>query len=339
MSSPTPFTADGTTSPRPRFAEHAKHDSAHSEATYEEVEGRQESGRRGTPWSDFRVPQSTAIRGDEGIIAIEYGPVEEELQPLYEVRPASPTEFGQLFPSGRKMLVQHDNSYGDGAMNLRVDMHSSCYSRSRERVTVFHMKINNIEKRETSLRRYCRDSGREVCSSTRVRPSTTRESRPKLIRSLTSAFSSLGSSSASTTPPNANGADQDDNGATGGDGFQSLAESKSAEQPLNDSIMLDFSNYAHIELARKQKNGDIWHEYDYWGTKYRWKTIPSVRGYPDNCVYQLFCSASTKCVASIVPVPLTAAEMMEEQAKGSWIEPCSFWIEDVDTRRRADVAE
>lgn len=86
-----------------------------------------------------------------------------------DVQPASPHEFSKLFPSMDRLSIRHDEFTSDGNMNLRVDTTVQSTSRHRRprAVQLFHLRMHDLERRDFSLRRYCRDSGREVCSSKR----------------------------------------------------------------------------------------------------------------------------------------------------------------------------
>ncbi|OAA57019.1 hypothetical protein SPI_07400 [Niveomyces insectorum RCEF 264] len=82
------------------------------------------------------------------------------------VRPSTPHEFAQLFPSLNRMSIRHDEFTADGNMNLRVDITVPVGSRRRPvSYQLFHLRMYDLAKREFSLRRYSRDSGREVCNS------------------------------------------------------------------------------------------------------------------------------------------------------------------------------
>lgn len=319
---------------------HSKHDSA-----LEEVEGREPMDQEisQSDSNDFdssdEAEAEPPINLYEDKILVENDSADKAHEPAWEVRPATSTEFGELFPSKRKMLIQHDNTYGDAYANLRVDMHTSSHNGVKERVTMFHLKIHNREKREMSLRRYHRDSGREVCNCTRVHREKKQESRPKLIRSFSSALASLKLSTSSGASVRTSTSTEEDDPMVADDEEEVAEYDNTMDWHATNIIRLDFSNYAHIELFRKRKGGSSWHEFEYWGSKYRWKAIPSVNGYPDNCVYQLFSSNSAKSMASIVPVPLTESEALAEDEIGGWVDPCSFWVEDPEIRRRADVAE
>lgn len=100
---------------------------------------------------------------------------DDSIPPLPEYRhdivdrnvcPSTPQEFAQLFPSLDRMSVRHDEFTADGNMNLRVDV---SVPMGRRRILtsyqLFHLRMYDLAKREFSLRRYSRDSGREVCNS------------------------------------------------------------------------------------------------------------------------------------------------------------------------------
>lgn len=125
-------------------------------------------------------------------------------------RPSSPQEFARLFPSLNRLSIRHDEYTSDGNMNLRID--AVITGRRRTAIQLFHLRMYDLAKREFSLRRYCRDSGREICNSKRLYPqlpasklskkekhekAAKREGtgRPSLQRSMSSAIKSLGGGS------------------------------------------------------------------------------------------------------------------------------------------------
>lgn len=78
----------------------------------------------------------------------------------------TPQEFAKLFPSLNRMSIRHDETTADGNMNLRVDIAVPVGERRRlTSYQLFHLRMYDLAKREFSLRRYGRDSGREVCNS------------------------------------------------------------------------------------------------------------------------------------------------------------------------------
>jgi hypothetical protein len=81
--------------------------------------------------------------------------------------PSNPRNFNQYFPSRDRLLIRHDDATLDGNMNLRIDSHYALPSGRTMPLTLFHMRMHDLKSRDFSLRRYCRESGREVCHSSR----------------------------------------------------------------------------------------------------------------------------------------------------------------------------
>ncbi|KAM0796081.1 hypothetical protein BDR22DRAFT_567082 [Usnea florida] len=96
-------------------------------------------------------------------------------------------------------FIRHDSTTIDGNMNLRVDTKARELDGGKIDLQLFHLRMYDVKRREFSLRRYSRDSGREVCISSRkyTKPSVIR--RPGLPWSMSNAFSSWLSKSESKT--------------------------------------------------------------------------------------------------------------------------------------------
>ncbi|KAL8382556.1 hypothetical protein RB595_006369 [Gaeumannomyces hyphopodioides] len=116
------------------------------------------------------------------------------------VRPTTPNEFAKLFPSLNRLSIRHDEFTSDGNMNLRVDTPVRS-SRRRGAAQLFHLRMYDLARREFSLRRYCRDSGREVCNSKRrfASPAAPASSK-KDGREAAASDSSCSSYSSAATP-------------------------------------------------------------------------------------------------------------------------------------------
>ncbi|MBE3043592.1 hypothetical protein IMZ48_13680, partial [Candidatus Bathyarchaeota archaeon] len=106
------------------------------------------------------------------------------------VQPSNFRVFPELFPSMDRMLIRHDELTSDGNMNLRVD--TQLPHRPQRMVQLFHLRMYDLDARVFSLRRYGRDSGREVCRSKREYSASPSEGRQALQRSVSSVFRSLG---------------------------------------------------------------------------------------------------------------------------------------------------
>jgi hypothetical protein len=151
-----------------------------------------------------------------GNVSVDYQDSNISILPMYtcdvvepNARPSSPQEFAKLFPSLNRLSIRHDEFTPDGNMSLRID--TVVTGRRRTAIQLFHLRMYDLAKREFSLRRYCRDSGREVCNSKRLyagpaschstrgkhqkKEEKEESNRPSLQRSMSSAFKSLGGKS------------------------------------------------------------------------------------------------------------------------------------------------
>lgn len=259
--------------------------------------------------------------------------------------PSTPHEFAEYFPSGRKLLIRHDDSTLDGNMNLRVDTEIREPGQHRLDLTLFHLRMHDLKNREFSLRRYCRDSGREVCHCTRKYTKPAAISRPGLQRSMSSALSSLRGKSDSKTATKASLKRQDS-------GYDSMSDEDIPEvavnqNPRNRSIQLptnttqlEFSNYAHLDVKRRGAKASKRYEFEYWGTHYSWKRVAVRVGHFREVSYHLVDSNTMATVAHIVPATMTTSESQEEEARGGWVPPCMMWISDAKiSNGLTDVAD
>ena len=247
--------------------------------------------------------------------------------------PSTPHEFAEYFPSGRKLLIRHDDSTLDGNMNLRVDTQIRESGNRTLDLTLFHLRMHDLRNREFSLRRHCRDSGREICHSSRKYTKPAAISRPGLQRSMSSALSSLRGKSDLRTSTKASLKRQDS-------GYDSMSEEDLAEDAVKKSpktrsiplptntTQLEFSNYAHLDVKRRGAKTSKRYEFDYWGTNYTWKRVAVRVGQFKEVSYHLVNTDTTATVAHIVPATMTTSESQEEEAKGGWVPPCLMWISD-----------
>lgn len=261
----------------------------------------------------------------------------------HELRPSTPTDFAELFPSTRRLYIRHDDTTYDGNMNLRVDTEAGA-GPNKANVQLFHMRMHDLKNREFSLRRYCRDSGREVCHSTRkfARPAT---ERPGLQRSVSNALASIrgkpelkrsntGMSNKSTKSSRSakrqdSGYGSEDDFDDDNSSFMSDRMSKSASLPIpTNTTKLEFSNYAHVEVKRRGTQSKKRYEFEFWGHTYAWKRVSEKDGEGKAISYHLFKGNSAQAVAHIVPELRSPTQVREEDAAGGWIPPCSMWISD-----------
>jgi len=107
-----------------------------------------------------------------------------------------------------------------------------------------------------------------------------------------------------------------------------------------NSIKLEFSNYAQVEVKRAGTKANKRYEFEYWGAAYTWKRIVRKDTQLKEISYNLTKGSSDQALAYIVPTPLSSAELEREQRKGGWIAPCSMWLADDDLiRGQKDVAD
>lgn len=257
-----------------------------------------------------------------------------------------PEDFALYFPSTQRMSIRHDDTTMDGNMNLRVDTVARTLDGGKVDLTLFHLRMHDLKRREFSLRRYCRDSGREVCHSRRKysKPSVMR--RPGLQRSMGNALSSLRSKSDTRTPTlssltrHDSGYDSmpEDNVDEEGDDTRSQRPSDSIPIPTNTTL-LEFSNYTHLEVKRRGAKSSKKYEVEYWGTKYAWRRVSVRSGTFKEAQYHLVNTKTSATLAHIVPIPLSNFELREEEMKGGWVPPCSMFFEEQVLKGPADLAE
>lgn len=258
--------------------------------------------------------------------------------------PSTPSEFAEFFPSSRRLQVKHDDSTLDGNMNLRIDTEVRSRDGHRVDLTLFHLRMHDLKNRQFSFRRYCRDSGREVCHSSRKYTQPAAARTPGLQRSMSNALSTLRSKSESKSSMKSSLKRSDS-------GYGSLSEEdldvqsrspkgrNSLPLPTN-TTHLEFSNYAHIDIKRRGTKSSKRYEFEYWGTSYAWKRVERKTGDTKEVSYHLVNTETSQTMAHIVPDLLTAAESSMEDAKGGWIPPCSMWISDSRVAQGStDVAE
>jgi hypothetical protein len=279
--------------------------------------------------------------------APEYEEITEEFghfDPTRDAIPSTPKDFSHLFPSARRLSIRHDDSTIDGNMNLRIDTQvEPSWSSKKINYTLFHLRMKDLKTRDFSLRRYCRDSGREVSNSIRKYQTPASDRRPALQKSFSSAFSTL----RRPTDSKANaigGLKRSDSGyGSINDGFEdrlvhhSDRKSSSSRLPTN-TIKLEFSNYAHVDLKRRGTGSNKRYEFEYWGHSYAWKRHVNTEGSFEEVSYHLMRNDKSRPLAYVVPVPLTTTQREDERKRGGWVPPCSMWIRDDDILH-ADVAE
>ena len=258
------------------------------------------------------------------------------------VRASTPEDFAALFPSMNRLTIRHDDFTSDGNMNLRVDTVVSA-GRRRRTIQLFHLRMYDLAKRDFSFRRYCRDSGREVCNSKRkyVEPTTPASMRPAFQRSMSSAMKSLAgrpalrrNSTASAMFPSkrpdtshSTAADADDEFPDAVSDSSSL-DGKEKPRPVpSNTIKLEFSNYARVDIQRRGNKCTKRYEFEWWGSKYSWKRV--VDKHTGVVSFHLLRDGNQRApVAHIVPETRSPTQIASDEEAGGWVPPCHMWISD-----------
>jgi hypothetical protein len=257
-----------------------------------------------------------------------------------EAIPTTPRDFAELFPTGKRLSIRHDDATIDGNMNLRVDTQVEERGHRKQNYTLFHLRMQDLRTREFSLRRYCRESGREVCHSIRKYQKPPAEMRPVLQRAST-ALASLVKSDA--RPSTSAGLKRSDSGYESVPSRVDEAEEEEEFDPKSKSVgyskgralmptntmKLEFSNYAHLDVKRRGAKSYKRYAFEYWGHDYSWKRIVKRESSHESISYYLVRDDNEKePLAHICPVRLTQEESHEEQARGGWVPPCYMRITD-----------
>jgi hypothetical protein len=268
------------------------------------------------------------------------------------LRPSTPSDFAEFFPSSKRLYIRHDDTTYDGNMNLRVDT-EDFHGKRKSNVQLFHMRMHDLKKREFSLRRYERQSGREVCHSSRKYTKPAAEKRPAaLTRSMSNAFASIrggkpefkrtSSTLSNQSSKGGRAVKRQDSGygSSNDDEEESYSPSKSSVPLPTNTTKLEFSNYAQVEVKRRGAKSSKRYEFEYWGYTYTWKRVTEKDGQGKAVSYHLFKGDGGPAVAHIVPEMRSPSQIRSEEAAGGWVPPCSMWISDKSVLEAlTDVAE
>jgi hypothetical protein len=321
-----------------------------------------------SPTTTFYPRSSSETYASTAASQEEFYEEPEEINPVYRVpdvkhpkaptgRSSNPDDFGYLFPSARKFNIRHDETTIDGNMNLRVDTEVDNYAEHRD-VQLFHLRMHDLQAREFSLRRYSRDSGREVCHTARKYATTVADIRPALQRSMSTALASIiGKPSVKRTSSGISshsskglrlavrsdsgyGSNEDVFADDEVDAFmeEQKKKSKATSQSATNSIKLEFSNYSQVEIKRTGNHAKKRYEFEYWGFKYSWRRIIDNDDDGEYVFYNL--CVGNDIVAEVVPDDLTQEETQAAFDAGRWVPPCSMWlVDDMPDKLPHDIAD
>jgi hypothetical protein len=299
--------------------------------------------------SSTKMDEDIPLQGSEEETKIPRLPTYRHEITDTNVRPSNPDNFASLFPSMNRLSIRHDDFTSDGNMNLRVDTATS----GRRLKTLFHLRMHDLSKREFSLRRYCRDSGREVCNSKRRINEPASQSRPNLQRSMSSAMRTLarpqlrrmGTTSSRFSTKSRPGTSYS-SAAVDDDEFNdtfnrslSFDKRSASRTATTNSIKLEFSNYARVDVERCGPRTSKRYEFSWWGHKYSWKrTVDKLTGVVS--FHLLKDGHNNGPVAHIVPETRSPNQVAADEYAGGWVPPSHMWISDLELiNAMTDVAE
>lgn len=241
-----------------------------------------------------------------------------------DATPTSPADFAELFPCTRRIMIQHDDSTSDGNMNLRIDTNVTTKSGRKRKMTLFHLRMQDLAERKFSLRRYWRNSGREVASAKRKYikplPAGFKECRPGMHRSSTAPCPKR-------TPPQRqdSGYESDEEDDDFMEKLQAFTIANDIKATIpTDSIRLEFSNYAQVTLEPVYHGEKKQYNFEYWGESYAWRQRILRDGSEVITSFELINLKTHQKVSSIVPDALSPEESAFESAQGAWVPACSM---------------
>ncbi len=170
-----------------------------------------------------------------------------------EAMASTPRNFATYFPSADRVTICHDDSTLDGNMNLRLDTTIHTQSGERRQLTLFHLRMRDLKTRDFSLRRYCRDSGREVChSKRRVQPLSEQGIKGYFSNALASLRWSKQPSA--DLPPPSTSCEEDDSEDEGED----ASKTSRARPKLSNVMNLEFSKlHAHRRQPSRARAAEV----------------------------------------------------------------------------------
>jgi hypothetical protein len=336
---------------------------AHSETCYARVEGRRDYFSSRDDRDKYSQPTRSSV-DTYASTSEEDLPNDTDDMPEYHVPqyhheplptdaiPTTPRDFAELFPTTKRISIRHDDATIDGNMNLRVDTQVEERNHKKQNYTLYHLRMQDLRTRDFSLRRYCRESGREVCHSIRKYQQPPQEKRPVLQRASTALASLVHKTD--SRPSTAAGLKRSDSGYESVRGYVEEEEEIEEESrpksagyfkgrallPTN-TLKLEFSNYAHLEVKRRGAKSHKKYVFEHWGHNYTWKRIIKKEHDQETISYYLVRDDNDKePLAHICPVRLTQIEAREEAARGGWVPPCYLRItDDKILHADSDIAE
>jgi len=108
----------------------------------------------------------------------------------------------------------------------------------------------------------------------------------------------------------------------------SLDKPKPRPVPTN-TLKLEFSNYARVDIQRRGNRTNKRYEFEWWGHKYSWKRV--VDKLTGVVSFHLLRDGNNHSpVAHIVPETRSPTQVAIDEQAGGWVPPCHMWISDKD---------
>lgn len=286
-----------------------------------------------------------------------------------EAIPTTPSTFAEYFPGTTVLKIAHDIDSYDGDMNLIISTDEYAQNKNGKRIVhkvqpvqLYHLKMNDLATRKFSFRRYCRESGREVCE-TYLTPAN----RPALGRTMSNALASMKrtpswSSAKSSKSARSMPVQRQDSGyashedeacyESGPDDeieeeyFPSVSSSEpsKAQGPTNITKLL-FTNLAQVYVKRKGQKANKHWDFEYWGKGYEWRRVAKADA--DAFEYRLYRAGEEderKRIATIAPdADIPEYQKRAEERIGAFVPASTLQIHDLRALgkedARADLAD
>ncbi|KZZ92570.1 hypothetical protein AAL_06196 [Moelleriella libera RCEF 2490] len=297
-----------------------------------------------------------------------------------QVRPSDPGTFARLFPSMNRLSIRHDDRSWDGNMNLRVettltpgaDLHFVSSRGGGHLATytyqLFHLRMQDLVKRDFALRRYSRDSGREVCSSKRAytpasrhhgfpqsvtsalrsvkapfRRSDTSSSSKTSLKSSAAAASPLHSAAASTStsssssssparsPPRPSTAHTSSTAAAARSSASLSAATDKSNESTGPPVMLAPLDVVKLEFgnyARVEVARRSAKRYDFEWWGHKYTWKKTTDRTLGTFSFHLVRDGRSESVAHIAQETQSPNQVQADDLAGGWIPPCFMWISD-----------
>lgn len=256
---------------------------------------------------------------------------------------STPESFSRWFPSNETLFVRHDDDLT--SRNMCLNVLTATDQGFGPLLQLFYLRMYDLRKRAFSLRRYSRDSGLEVCRTSRIHKEAT-GARPRVRRSINNSINSIrnfsrrssrsSQTSAQSSQSETEYSNYSSESAVNKDECEAQV-STSPQGPVVDTqseqssnqISLDFSNYARIVVSRKAFGARKSYDFEYWGTAYQWKRLKKSQSLGRKRSYNLYRrDHSDLVVAHITLQDLTWSQTRDEEEMGGWVPP--IWMRITD---------